>query len=79
MQYPQPPDKDTGGMAFYKDGRAGGADPDTGRKRCERQGHPPDLETFLKEGSRRQLIPTIGDSESSDIQVKGIISEIIGR
>ena len=40
---------------------------------------PPDLETFLKEGSRRQLIPTIGDSESSDIQVKGIISEIIGR
>lgn len=35
----------------------------------------PDLETFLKEGSRRQPNPIRGDGESSDIQVTGIISD----
>lgn len=57
MQYPQPPDKDTGGMAFYKDGRAGGADPDTGRKRFERQGHPPGFGNFPERGLTKAANP----------------------
>lgn len=35
----------------------------------------PDLETFLREGSRRQPNPIKGDGENSDIQVTGIISD----
>lgn len=35
----------------------------------------PDLETFLREGARRQSNPLKGDSENSDIQVTGIISD----
>ena len=35
----------------------------------------PDMETFLKEGSRRKPSPAKGDSESSDIQETGSISD----
>lgn len=35
----------------------------------------PDMETFLKEGSRRRPKPTKGDGEASDIQETGIISD----
>lgn len=35
----------------------------------------PDMETFLKEGSRRKPKPTKGDSEKSDIQETGMISD----
>ena len=44
-------------MAFYKDGRAGGADPDTGRKRCERQGHPPGFGNFPERGLTKAANP----------------------
>ena len=35
----------------------------------------PDLETFLREGSRRQPNPSKGDGRSNDIQVSGLISD----
>ena len=35
----------------------------------------PDMETFLKEGSRRRPRPTMGDSETSDLQETGLISD----
>lgn len=37
----------------------------------------PDLETFLKEGSRRKRKPTAGDEMGKDIQDVGIVSDII--
>jgi predicted transposase YbfD/YdcC len=36
----------------------------------------PDKETFLKEGSARQPLPTSGDSHRDDIQVVGIVSDM---
>lgn len=35
----------------------------------------PDMETFLKKGSRRKPKPVVGDGESSDVQDTGIISD----
>ena len=36
----------------------------------------PDVNTFLKHGSTRQPVPLTGDSERSDVQIVGIISDM---